>query len=51
MEESAQEGAMIINQAVEEENFKMVVIKWSDKVEGSGDNIDSSLCGVLYKEE
>ena len=30
---------------------KMVVIKWSDKVEGSGDNIDSPLCGVLYKEE
>ena len=29
----------------------MVVIKWSDKVEGSGDNIYSPLCGVLYKEE
>ena len=29
----------------------MVVVKWSDKVEGSGDNIDSSLCGGLYKEE
>ena len=29
----------------------MVVVKWSDKVEGSGDNIDSPLCGGLYKEE
>ena len=29
----------------------MVFVKWSDKVEGSGDNIDSPLCGGLYKEE
>ena len=29
----------------------MVVIKWSEKVEGSGDNIESPLCGGLYKEE
>ena len=29
----------------------MVVVKWSDKVEGSGDDTDSSLCGGLYKEE
>ena len=29
----------------------MVVVKWSDKVEGSGDNIDAPLCGGLYKEE
>ena len=29
----------------------MVVVKWSDKIEGSGDNIDSPLCGKLYKEE
>ena len=29
----------------------MVVIKWSDKVEGSGDNIYSPLYGGLYKEE
>ena len=29
----------------------MVVVKWSDKVEGSGDDIDSPLCGGLYKEE
>ena len=29
----------------------MVVVKWSDKVEGSGDDIYSPLCGGLYKEE
>ena len=29
----------------------MVVVKWSEKVEGSGGNIDSPLCGGLYKEE
>ena len=29
----------------------MVVVKWSYKVEGSGENIDSPLCGGLYKEE
>ena len=29
----------------------MVVIKWLYKVEGSGDNIYSPLCGGLYKEE
>ena len=29
----------------------MVVVKWSDKVEAYGDNIDSPLCGGLYKEE
>ena len=29
----------------------MVVVKCSDKVEGSGDNIYSPLCGGLYKEE
>ena len=29
----------------------MVVVKWSEKVEGYGDNIDSPLCGGLYKEE
>ena len=51
MEDLAPEGAMISNQALEEEISKMVVIKWSDKVEGSGDNIDPPLCGGLYKEE
>ena len=29
----------------------MLVIKWSEKVEGSGDNIDPPLCGGLYKKE
>ena len=42
---------MISNQDPEGETYKMVVVKWSDKVEGSGDNIDSPLCGVLYREE
>ena len=51
MEDSAPEGAIISNKDPEEEASKMVVIKWSDKVEGSGDNINSPLCGGLYKEE
>ena len=29
----------------------MLVVKWSDKVEGYGHNIDSPLCGGLYKED
>ena len=29
----------------------MVFVKWSDKVEGSGDNIYAPLCGGLYKKE
>ena len=29
----------------------MVVVKWSDKVEESGDDVDSPLCSGLYKEE
>ena len=51
MEDSAPEGAMISNKAPEEEASKTVVIKWSDKIDGSGDNIYSPLCGGLYKEE
>ena len=47
----APEGAIISNQDPEEEISTMVVVKWSDKVEGSGDGIDSPLCGGLYKEE
>ena len=31
--------------------YTMVVIKWSENVEGYGDNIYSPLCGGLYKEE
>ena len=51
MEDSAPEEARISNQAPEIETSTMVVVKWSDKVEGSGDDIDSPLCGGLYKEE
>ena len=29
----------------------MVVVKWSDRLEGSGDNIEAPLCVGLYKEE
>ena len=47
MDYLASEGARIINQAQEGETSTMVVVKWSDKVEGSGDNIDSPLCGGL----
>ena len=50
-EDSAPEGARISNQSPEGETSKMLVVQWSDKVEGSGDDIDSPLCGGLYKEE
>ena len=43
IEDSAPEGVRMSNQDSEEETFKMVVVKWSDKVEGSGDNIDLPL--------
>ena len=29
----------------------MVIIKWSEEVEDYEDNIDSPLCGGLYKED
>ena len=45
------EGAIISNHAPEEGTYTMVVIKWSENVEGYGENIDSPLCGGLYKEE
>ena len=38
-ENSAPEGAIITNQAPERETSTMLVVKCSDKVEGSGDNI------------
>ena len=44
---SAPEGAIISNIAPEGETSTMVIIKWSEKVEGYGDNIDSPLCGGL----
>ena len=47
----APEGAIISNQTPEGETSTMVVVKLSEKVEGSGDNIYSPLCGGLYKEE
>ena len=50
-EDSAPEGARISNQAPEGETSTMVVVKWSEKVEGYVDDIDSPLCGGLYKEE
>ena len=51
MEDLSPEGARMSNQAPNEETYTMVVVKQSDKVKGSGDNIDSPLCGGLYKEE
>ena len=45
------EGEIISNQAPEGGTSTMVVIKYSEKVEESGDNINSPLCGGLYKEE
>ena len=51
MQDQAQKGSRMSNKAPEEETSTIVVVKWSDKVEGSGNNIDSPLCGGLYKEE
>ena len=45
IEDSDPEGERIRNQALEVETSTMVVVKWSDKVEGCGDDIDSPLCG------
>ena len=42
---------MISKQAIDGGTSTMVVIKWSENVEGLGNNIDSLLCGGLYKEE
>ena len=39
IEDLAPEGARISNQAPEGETSTMLVVKWSDKVEGSGDDI------------
>ena len=51
MEYSDPEGAIITNQYLEGGSSTMVIIKWSEKLEGSGDNIDSPLRGGLYQEE
>ena len=47
----ATEGAIISNQDTEGGTSTMVVIKWSENVEGYGENIDSPLCCGLYKDE
>ena len=47
IEYSAPEWTIISNQAPEGEISAMVVIKWSDNVEGYGDNIDAPLYGGL----
>ena len=51
IEDAAPEGAIMSNQDLEIETSTMVVVKWSDKVEGSGDHKESRLCGGLYKEK
>ena len=51
IEYSALEGSIITKQAPEGGTSAMEVIKWSENVKGSGDNIYSTLCGGLYKEE
>ena len=40
IEYSAPEGVIITNQAPEGGTSTRIVIKWQEKVEGSGDNID-----------
>ena len=51
IEHSAPDGAIISNQTLEGGTSTMVVVKWSEKVKGYGDNIDSPLYGGLYREE
>ena len=47
MEDSFPEGERISKQSQKGETSTMLVVKWSDKVEGSGDDIYSPLCGGL----
>ena len=49
IEDSSPEVSIIGNQTPEVGTSTMVVVKWSENVEGSGYNIDSPLCSVLYK--
>ena len=51
IEHSDPEGAIIIKQAPEGGTSTILFNKWSEKVEGYGDNMNSPLCGGLYKEE
>ena len=43
IKDSAPEGEIISNQGPEGGTSTIVVVKWSDKVEGYGENIDSPL--------
>ena len=45
IEGTAPEGATIRNQYPEREISTILVVKWSDKVEGLIDNIYATLCG------
>ena len=49
MEDSAPEGEMISNQAPEGGTSTILVLKWSENVEGCGDNNDSPLFIRLYR--
>ena len=51
IEDLASEGTIISKQGPEGGTPTIIVIKWSENVEGSGDNIYSLLCGGLYKED
>ena len=51
IEDSAPEEVITSNQAPEGGTSTTVVIKWSEKVEGSGDKTNSPLYGGLYKKE
>ena len=44
------QGEIMSNQYLEGGTSTMIVIKWSEKVEGYGDNIYSPLCDGIYKE-
>ena len=50
IEDSAPEGSRISNQAPEGAIFNMVVIKWSDAMNGPIIKVNGTLCGGLYKE-
>ena len=50
-ENSAPEGAIISNQAPERETSTMVVVKWSDKVEGYGDDIFAPVRWIIQRRD
>ena len=50
IEDLALYGEIISHQYPEGGTSTLVVVKWSDNVEGHGDNIDAPLCGGLNKE-